>query len=1091
MLSARLIVPLLFAVPAILFGGNTSSSIVLNSSPNASVFGRAVTLTASVTPSSATGTVTFYDGAVVLGTARLTGGQATLTTRLLPTLANLLKAYYAGDAVYASSKSATVVQNVNAVTGGEFVVAGKYAAGIQPVFVAVGDFDGDGKVDLVAANNNFGSNTIGMVNVLIGNGDGTFKTAVPYSVGGNAVAVAVEDLNGDGKPDLIVCNFDYYVSVLIGHGDGTFAPAVNYQLGQAASAFAVGDFDGDGKADLVVTEYNGSVGVLLGNGDGTFGAPINTPGAATNPASVAVGDFNGDGKTDLAIADSSGNSVNIMFGKGDGTFNAPVVYGTGSYPKFVAVGDFNGDGTADLVVANSSSNNVSVLLGNGNGTFQAAVNYSAGTSPISVAVGDWNGDGKADLAIANYNSPTLTILSNGGNGVFGAPVPYTIDWSPQFVAVGDFNGDGRPDLVTANNGDANLSVLLNLPPAPDLSITIVHSGDFEQGLGPSFGGGPVYTITVTNLGTLPTSGTVTVTDPLPSGVSVVSLSGSGWTCVAATVTCTTSDPLPASKSYPDITLEVLIAAGVPGGLINTASVSGGGQTNTVNDAASDFAVTFSQNQFNAAWTPVPLPAGLDTASAALLMTDGSVMVQRYCKGDWFKLTPDLSGNYVSGTWSQAASFPAGYAPYAYASAVLADGRLVAIGGEYNGGCVSIVETTLGAIYDPKANAWTPLPAPSGWDRVGDASSVVLPNGQFLLGAAYNSGCCQVASLDPATLKWTLLPDTGKADSNEEEGWTLLPDGSVLTVDVTTTPGSERYIAQAGTWVSAGNTPVPLSARNEIGPQLLRPDGTVFVAGATGHTGIYNSVTGKWAAGPDFPSQNGVPFTVADTAAVLLPSGNVLVSQGQGYYFEFDGTLFNLVPGPPGSSACIALLPLPNGQILCSNDRVSVYTPSGKPNPAWAPAITNAPATVQPGQPYTISGTQFNGLSQAVAFGDDYQGATNYPLARLVNTATGHVFYCRTHDHSTMGVATGSTIVSTKIDVPASIEAGPATLVVIANGIPSQPFNLTVAGQVNNPGTVPHDFSGTHRSGELLYDPNNGQEYTALSNGNGSYLPTIR
>jgi uncharacterized protein (TIGR03437 family) len=269
----------------------------------------------------------------------------------------------------------------------------------------------------------------------------------------------------------------------------------------------------------------------------------------------------------------------------------------------------------------------------------------------------------------------------------------------------------------------------------------------------------------------------------------------------------------------------------------------------------------------------------------------------------------------------------------------------------------------------------------------------------------------------------------------------LPDGTILTVDVRNGSQTERYSPSTNTWQSAGTTVQPLSTVIEMGPQVLRPDGTVFAVGPTGHTGIYNVSAGTWAAGPDFPVANGLQVFTEDGPAALLPSGNVLVpaSNSRGsFFFEFDGTHLNPVPYAGG---CSALLPLPTGQVLCSG--YNIYTPTGSPNPAWAPTITTAPAAVQPGSTYGISGTQFNGLSQAVGYGDDYQGATNYPLVRITNTATGHVFYCRTHNHSTMAVATGATPVSTQFDVPLSIETGPSTLVVVANGIASQPWTLTV------------------------------------------------
>ena len=205
--------------------------------------------------------------------------------------------------------------------------------------------------------------------------------------------------------------------------------------------------------------------------------------------------------------------------------------------------------------------------------------------------------------------------------------------------------------------------------------------------------------------------------------------------------------------------------------------------------------------------------------------------------------------------------------------------------------------------------------------------------------------------------------------------------------------------------------------------------------------------GGWSG---LPVSDGEQLVADDVPASLLPSGNVLVTATNSqstFFFEFDGTSLNPAPVPP-PGGCEALLLLPTGQVLCNSE---IYTPTGSPNPAWAPTIATAPSIVQAGLNYTLTGTQLNGLSQAVAYGDDFQAATNYPLVRIVNTATGHVFYCRTFNHSTMAVATGAALVSTHFNCPASIETGPSTLVVVANGIPSAPRSLTVAAAQSGAG----------------------------------------
>lgn len=434
------------------------------------------------------------------------------------------------------------------------------------------------------------------------------------------------------------------------------------------------------------------------------------------------------------------------------------------------------------------------------------------------------------------------------------------------------------------------------------------------------------------------------------------------------------------------------------------------------------------------------------------MTDGTVIAQGGNDSDWWKLTPDVTGSYVNGTWKQLASLPAGYVPDAFASAVLADGRLVIVGGEYNNGNFAL--TNQGAIYDPSTNVWTSVTPPKSWSYIGDSPAMVLPSGKFLVG---NKLTKSMAALDPKTLTWKSVSSAGKADFNAEEGWTLLPNGTILTFDVKDAPNSEIYTPSAGAWASAGSTivdlhsPSPFGCINygpngslcyyppgEVGPAILRPDGTVFATGSysnngsgPGHTAIYSPTAG-WSVGPDFPNGD----NAGDSFAVLLTNGDVLVEGDTGTSYVFDGTTLT-----PGVAIPGCLMVLPTGQVLVGGSEV--YTASGTYQPAWAPAIHSVPTTVVRGSTYKITGTQFNGLSQAAAFGDEYQTATNYPLVRITNNSTGHVFYAKTHDHSTMGVATGTKAVFTNFDVPAGMETGASSLVVVANGIPSLPVSITV------------------------------------------------
>jgi hypothetical protein len=449
------------------------------------------------------------------------------------------------------------------------------------------------------------------------------------------------------------------------------------------------------------------------------------------------------------------------------------------------------------------------------------------------------------------------------------------------------------------------------------------------------------------------------------------------------------------------------------------------------------------------WQPVinAPPSGTDTP---LLLTDGRVAVHSGLSGTWMALTPDVNGSYVHGAWSQLASLPGGYAPLYFGSAVLADGRLIVEGGEYNGSNAALVWTNLGAIYDPLANAWTSVSPPSGWSNIGDAPSAVLATGAFLLGNALSA---QQALFNSSSSTWTAT-GTGKADSNNEEGWTLLPNGKILTVDGANAPQSELYDPNTGAWTNAGSTIVPLVNGGEIGPAVLMPGGTVFATGATQHTSLYNSATGTWSAGPDFPVVASGQLEADDAPAALLPNGRVLVAASPGFsndthFLEFNGTSLSEVartPDAPAQPAFVTrLLLLPTGQVLevDGSTDVEIYTPTGTPNNAWLPTITSVPSTLKRGSTYVVSGTQFNGLSQGSAYGDDAQNATNYPIVRIINNTTGHVFFARTHGHSTMAVATGSKLVSTSFDVPAGAEVGSSLFVIGANGISSVPVGVTV------------------------------------------------
>jgi hypothetical protein len=321
--------------------------------------------------------------------------------------------------------------------------------------VAVADFNGDGKLDIVTASSN------GAVSVLLGNGNGAFRPVlIPAVTSSRLTSVAVGDFNGDGKPDLVV-GTNTGLDILLGLGGGvfrlnqqvTFARKIdNIVFVSAVNSVGVTDLRGDGKEDVLALAADG-VSVLLGNGDGTVQNPVAQASGAYGAASFVVGDFNGDGKPDLAVSNFSaqfggGPSVSVLTGKGDGTFNAARTTTLGETASALAAGDFGGDGKLDLVMAsNAGSNSVTVLPGKGDGTFVAAPAVIANVLPTDIVAGDFNGDGKPDLAVAG--SAGVVVLLGNGDGTFRAG-PTLINNSPGGpIVVGDFNGDGKQDIAVS------------------------------------------------------------------------------------------------------------------------------------------------------------------------------------------------------------------------------------------------------------------------------------------------------------------------------------------------------------------------------------------------------------------------------------------------------------------------------------------------------------------------------------------------------------------------------------------------------------------------------------------------------------------
>jgi hypothetical protein len=539
------------------------------------------------------------------------------------------------------------------------------------------------------------------------------------------------------------------------------------------------------------------------------------------------------------------------------------------------------------------------------------------------------------------------------------------------------------------------------------------------------------------------------------------------------------------------------------------------------------------------WTPLatasPDAGGL---GPMFLLPDGSVMVQGgvtyntlgvNVTNTWYKLTPDANGSYVNGGWSNLPSM--NLQRRWFASNILSDNRVLVIGGEYSGAAGAQNNTPTGEVFDPNVNGgtWTNITSFANTyfaqNQFGDEPSTVLDNGLVLTGGgAYSnvaklpngtlvpaSGAATTYLYDPAKDKWTVgpskvtrgTPTNPIYDSSDEESWVKLRDGSILTYDVWSSIGAnkfeaERYKPWLNQWVDASspngnNPPSLLSSVNvgyEMGPAFLLPDGRAFFVGANGNTAYYDPATETWSAGPGLPSDaNGNQLVAADAPGAMMPNGDILLAlspigsanaQGQNYSFPGPTYVYEFNPGTgqyanvtptgyymgggknenPVSSFQTSMLVLPTGQVLFSNGTtqdgsnntnasLDIYTPDGGPDPSWQPTISNI-SMVRPNlflkPELKVAGTQLNGISEGAAYGDDANPASNYPIL-WYTTHSGQVIDARTFSWSSNWVQTGATPESTLATLQ---NTGVYVVYAIANGIRSAgAMNIITGPGLNN------------------------------------------
>jgi len=476
------------------------------------------------------------------------------------------------------------------------------------------------------------------------------------------------------------------------------------------------------------------------------------------------------------------------------------------------------------------------------------------------------------------------------------------------------------------------------------------------------------------------------------------------------------------------------------------------------------------------WAPLASAPPLGV-NHAMVLSDGTIYTDNG-SGQCCRLTPDIHGGYQNGTWTHLSTM--NNARLFFASSVLTNGNIFVTGGEYGLG------RRHAELFDPLNNLWTKIPDPLPGPAFSDAIGKILPNGNVLVAPVSQFGGCLIYNV--AGNSWQTA---GSAINQNEVCWVKLTNDCILTID-TGAQTSEHYVPSLNQWVVDGNVPVVIyGAGAELGPGFLLPNGNVFFIGGSTNTAIYTpgatpSSAGSWVAGPTMVFGTN-QLGAVDAPAAMMVNGKILCAIGpvggfnsptSFYEYDYVANAFTAVSAPGGGSTYGAsapfgtsMLALPDGTVLFiggqNSQSLYIYTPEGSPLAVGQPGIYSI--TENATGSYHMTGTNFNGISEGAAYGDDEQMDSNYPLVRMTNSTSGNVYYARTFNWNSTSVQTGSRVITTEFVLPQNLPAGSYSLVVVANGNSSAPTNFTYsplsvptglsAGSGNN-GFVPLTWNAT-------------------------------